>query len=151
MYLRKSVGIILLALVASGLLSAGCSKTQSTKADEPVEELTTFEEGTPEYEARALVEELTIVVDTNSDEPQQALSQVQRFVRSNQQRIEDNTEALEERYQRVPEEQRDIYARELAEFMAATTQAWRDALENIRDSSEQVADRIDRVLADVID
>jgi predicted lipoprotein len=148
---RKPIRILLLVFSLSAVFSLGCSKSQSTQADEPIEELTTFEEGTPEYEARSLVEELTIVVRTNRDEPQQALSKVERFVETNQQRIEENTEALEERYQRVPEEQRDAYARELAEFMAATTQAWRDALEDIRSSNEQAANRMERVLTDVID
>lgn len=149
---RVQLSLLPLILIASATLTFGaCSKSQPS--EEPVAESDVamqFEEGSPEYELRSLIEELTLIASAQSRDPSAAVQQVRRFVESNQRTLDETNRDLEITYAGLALEERQAYANQLNDYLQEVTVRWRETLEAIRTADEAAASRIESMLTNVI-
>ena len=113
----------LLVLCAS-VSSVGCAAPQrpQEEAKGPVDLLV----GAEEERARLFVVELAEIVAAQQENPDQALARVRAYIATNRVEMAANARLLSARYEQATGATKSRYEQELAEFLRAANEQWRE-------------------------
>lgn len=139
-------------LFAAAMLTfAACSKSPQSEAGGVETEMAMqFEEGSPEYRLRSLIDELTVITAAQSRDPESAVQQVRRFVESNRRDLDETNRDLEATYAGLALEERQAYADQLSDYLQDVTSRWYETLEKVRTADENAAARIESMLTNIL-
>lgn len=142
------------SIVAALMLGIGGCGAQSSQDD--LEWQTqgryaeTVEMGPVVEESRRYLEELTMVVEANIDDPTAARERVQAFLEANREGLEANAVALNELHASMEGEAAEIWETSFAVYMEDAMGAWYDAGVDVRERDEREWERIERLLDNFI-
>ena len=114
----------LLVLGCVSVVSAGCGapQRQQEEAKGPVYLLM----GAEEEQARLFVVELTEIVAAQQENPDQALARVRAYLATHRLEMAANARLLSARYEQATGATKRRYEQELAAFLRAANEQWRD-------------------------
>lgn len=116
--------VCLLMLGLASALSAGCGapQRQQEEAKGPVYLLM----GAEEERARLFVVELAEIVTAQQENPDQALARVRAYIATHRVEMAANARLLSARYEQATGATKRRYEKELAEFLRAANEQWRE-------------------------
>lgn len=111
-------------VVSSSLWLAGCASPQQ-KPEEPKGPVFLLM-GAEEERARLFIVELSEIVAAQQENPDQALARVRAYLATNKAAMAANARLLSARYEQAVGASKRRYEQELADFLRAANEQWRD-------------------------
>ena len=135
-----------------GLAAAGCSK-KSPSSVYNAELLASAAEqsmGPNETRARELLEELTLVIEGNIDDPARAEDLLRAFLYNYREELPANALALERELASRTDDERLRYEESFSNYLAPATKRWRDLMAQYTTRHESSGRRIQRLLHNAV-
>lgn len=135
---------------ASALAVGACGGPQEVRGGEEV-----LTAGAPsmmgalELEALAFVEDMTLVLASNQDDPVAAVERMRAFLTVNQGAMMENATGLREQREGLSDAQARLHEAQFASHLSEAHQAWRDTLDAFRRAHPDAAREIEGLVARV--